>query len=96
MLDAVLFHDDQLGGSHVHIHGDIMDLNSSGLDFNNETSSIVVRPGSVLTCYGSENQQNSARTPAPVILNAGSYYTNELKAKGLANDDLSCVTIKAA
>jgi len=96
MLDAVLFHDDGLGGSHIHIHEDVADLNSHNFNFNNETSSIVVRKGSVLTCYGSEKQTNSLKTPRPVELVAGSYYTSDLEKLGLANDDLSSVTIKAA
>lgn len=94
MLDAVLFHDDQLGGAHVHIHEDVGNLNSLS-NFNNETSSIVVRPGSILTCYGGERQTNSGKTKTPVVLKAGSYYTDELEKMGLANDDLSSVTIKA-
>ena len=84
--DAVLFHDDQLGGSHVHVHDPIKNL--TDVSFNNDTSSIAIYSGT-WQLFGGEDFKTSLKTPTMVTLGRGIYYTDDLKKLGLANDDLS-------
>ena len=86
MPDAVLFHDDQLGGSHVHVRKATPNLSEVG--FNNDTSSIAIYSGN-WQFFGGEDYENSGHTPLPVTLGPGIYYTADMASRGIGNDDLS-------